>query len=285
MAPVVFWNAQRILELQDGPVNLRITSRTHGDIDTAAAEAAAEAAMGALRDLAPLRTLLSGPACRLTPEPAWPRVLRLMVEAAAATGDETLTPMAAVAGSIGQVALEAGLAAGVGTMVVENGGDIALAVEPGDRVRVGIARGIDDRRPSHRVTLDIGCGVGGVGTSGLGGRSFTRGVAAVAVAFSPTAATADACATVLANATFVAHPAVEQERAGLLDSATDIPELWVTTRVAPLPDERVVQALRQARRTAGGLFRLGLLRGAFVAVQERTLVMPGTLAEPLGVAL
>jgi len=270
-----------VLEVQQGPLNLRIAARTGGEVDRRAAEAAASAALAALAGLAPYRHGLSVPAVTLTPDATWPRVVRLMVEATAATGDATLTPMAAVAGSIAQVALEAGVAAGAGTMTVENGGDIALTVAPGERVRVGIARSIDDRRPTHRLVVSAGDGVGGVCSSGLGGRSFTQGVAEMAVAVAAAAALADAGATVLANATLVPYRSVRQTRAADLDPDTDIADLLVTTAVGALPDEVVRIALAQAERAAQDLIARGVLVGAFVRVRGRSLMVPSTLAEPL----
>lgn len=280
-APLVFWRDAFILEVLHGPLSLRIRAHSDGATDSSSAEEAAKAALGALEELAPLRRMLATPAWRLRPSPGWPRVLRLMVDAALQTGDHTLTPMAAVAGSIAQVALEAGMHVGVGTMVVENGGDIALVVAPGDSVRIGVAESIGRRRPTHVVTIDSSSGIGGICTSGLGGRSFTRGVAEAAVAVSHTAALADACATVIGNATYVAHPAVEQRRARDLDPATDIPDLLVTTRVGSLPDDVVSRSLEQAVSVARQLIVGGTIQGAVVRVCGRAVLLPPKIAEPV----
>lgn len=280
-APLVLWRDAFILEVQHGPLSLRIRARSDGSTDTVAAEEAAKAALGALEELAPQRLMLATPAWRLRPSPGWSRVLRLMVDAAVQTGDHTLTPMAAVAGSIAQVALEAGARVGVGTMIVENGGDIALMVAPGDSVRIGVAESIERRRPTHVVTIDSSSGIGGICTSGLGGRSFTQGVAEAAVAVSRTAALADACATVLGNATNVTHPAVEQRRARDLDPTTDIPDLLVTTRVGSLPHDVVSRSLEQAASAGRLLLAGGALQGAIVRVCGRAVLLPPEIAEPV----
>jgi len=242
--------------------------------------AAARRAEACLRELAPLRAVASSPIDRLRLDPKWPPTLQLMFQAASAVGEPAFTPMVAVAGAVAQLALEAAIAAGAGTVLVENGGDLAVTVEPGDEITIGVARSLVDRTPSHVLAVTSSSLVRGVCTSGLGGRSFTRGIAEAATAASTGAALADACATCLANATYVASPLVEQRLARELDPDTDIPELSVTTRVGPLPPSLVRQALDQASAQAERLRRAGLLLGAVVSVQGLSVVIPEGFAHP-----
>jgi ApbE superfamily uncharacterized protein (UPF0280 family) len=267
-------------EVEYGPTHVRVMARRRGVADDLAARAAVDRACQALDDLGPLRAVASR-FIGLLPadDPAWPAVLRLMVTAAKVAGDPTTTPMVAVAGSIAQLALAGALEAGAGTVTVENGGDVALSVEDGDSVRVGIARSVSDRRPGHVVSLSAQDGIGGVCTSGVGGRSLTRGVAETAVTFATSASLADVCATLVANATWIDDPAVIRRPAVEIDPATDIPDLTVTVRVGNLDPRAVYRSLVGARKCAKGLLERGILMGAIIGVQGRFAMLPEWLAE------
>ena len=275
------WHGQGRAELQYGPISMRIFARKAGQPYAPGVVAASDAARESLDSLAPFRAFAGTMAGRLRAEAALlhgpgslPPVLRLMMEAAFATGEDLVTPLIAVAGSIAQMAMEAALAAGADTAVVENGGDVALTVAPGETVRLGVARSIDDRSLRRTAFLSSEHSIGGVCTSGLGGRSFTLGVADAAVAFGPAAAAADACATLLANATFVSDPAVERHLAEHLDPDTDIPGFLVVTAVGTMSPSSVALALEQAERCALSFVRSGLVTGALIAVQGREIVVP-----------
>jgi uncharacterized protein len=264
-------------ELDYGPVTLRVLARAGGRPHSAAALAAADAAARCLEQLAPFRAIASQPIGDLPRAGAWPSVVIAMIEAARVVDDATVTPMVAVAGSIAQIAAQAAVAAGAGTAMVENGGDIAIVVESGDVLRIGVARSLVDRRLSHVLVVGAEDGVGGVCTSGLGGRSFTRGIAEAAVAIAATASLADACATLLGNAAFSPDSAIEQRPAVEIDPATDIPHLLVTTGVGELSSLTVDRALRSAETRARSLIDRGLLLGAIVTVQGVTRVVSGGL--------
>ena len=276
------WQGQGRAGLLYGPISMRIIARKAGQPHGPGVLAAADAARDSLDSLVPFRAFACTLAGELKTDAALrhdpkrlPPVLELMWEAALATGEDLVTPLIAVAGSIAQMAVEAALAAGADTVVVENGGDVALAVAPGDAVRVGVARSIDDRSLRRTAALSCTDRIGGVCTSGLGGRSFTLGVADAAVTFGPTAAVADACATLLANATFVSDPAVVRDLAERLDPDTDIPGFLVVTGVGTMSPSSVAQALEQAERRALAFVRSGLISGALIAVQGREIVVPG----------
>jgi ApbE superfamily uncharacterized protein (UPF0280 family) len=90
---------------------------------------------------------------------------------------------------------------------VNNGGDIALHLTPGERFRVGLfadlAGGLALPRQGLEVdgVLDVADSpVRGVATSGWRGRSFSLGIADSVTVLAATAAQADAAATVVGNA-------------------------------------------------------------------------------------
>lgn len=275
------WRGQ-ILEVRYGPVRMRISARSRGCLHQAGALAAGRRAEQALHELSSYRSAALQPRPLLPSSRGLPRVLSLMIEAVDRAGDPTLTPMAAVAGSIAQVALEAALSLGASTIIVENGGDIALAVGDGEVVRVGVARSLADRRPTHVITVTADSAIAGVCTSGLGGRSFTRGIAETTAVAAESPALADACATVIANAVYVDDPAIRRRPARELDPDTDIPTLLVTCHVGDLPPTTLERALSEGTREARKLLAMGAIAGAVVGVSgNRRIVVPPGFASPL----
>jgi ApbE superfamily uncharacterized protein (UPF0280 family) len=113
--------------------------------------------------------------------------------------------------------------------------------------------------------------IGGVATSGLGGRSLTRGIASAATAFSSDAARADAAATALGNATYVPCRTVIRASAELLDPETDLRGRDVTVSVGDLSDEVIGMALDQAVLRAEQLVALDIICGACIFVKQRMI--------------
>ena len=92
-----------------------------------------------------------------------------------------------------------------------------------------------------RITANDG--VGGIATSGLGGRSFTKGIATAVTVAAPRAAMADACATAVANAVYTPHPTIKLEFAKNIDPDSDIGEHQVVCGVDDLPPEVVEKSV------------------------------------------
>lgn len=266
------------VRVEYGPVSMTIKAEAGGAPLTEAAVAGAEAAVANLEALARYRSVARLPITAVEERDAYPEVLRRMIRAARLTGFGDVTPMVAVAGAMAEMAAEAAVAAGAKTVIVDNGGDIALVVEPGRAVRVGVARDIDSRKVMLVIPVRAVDGIGGVCTSGLGGRSFTKGVATAAVAVGRSAAVADACATLLANSTLVDDPAVKRARAEEIDPDTDIAGHLVTVRVGELRPEAVATALEQGLRCGREFIDRGLLVGVIVVVQGEARMWPPNLA-------
>ncbi|NOZ76082.1 MAG: UPF0280 family protein, partial [Euryarchaeota archaeon] len=127
--------------------------------------------------------------------PDAPRVVKMMAEAARRAGTG---PMAAVAGTIAQLAAEAGVRAGAANVVTENGGDICIIGEM--EFRVGLFAG---RSPlSNTLALrvrpdDLPLGV--CTSSGTVGHSVSLGNADAVTVISKSTPLADAAATAIAN--------------------------------------------------------------------------------------
>jgi len=148
-----------------------------------------------------------------------PRVVSLMLRASEIAGTG---PFAAVAGSISQVAAEAGARSGATNILVDNGGDISII---GNRdFRVGIYAG--DSPISGRFVLSVGVNdlpLGICTSSGSVGHSTSFGEADAVVVAADEASVADAVATAVANE--VRGAEVESSIKKGLERANDISEI------------------------------------------------------------
>jgi len=198
-----------------------------------------------------------------------------MIESVSAVGDEDLTPMAAVAGAIADEVADFLSARGMTKVVVENGGDLSVRLRGDESVTVGIRPRVDAEEISHVITLDPSRPAWGVATSGLGGRSLTRGVASAATVVARSASLADAAATAVANASLVEDGQVVRQPAEALDPYTDIPGLLVTVKAGPLSQTKRSLAMVQAMERAEELISRKVILGAFVAVQGKEAMTEG----------
>jgi len=251
------------LHLQHGPIDLIVEAFGAAD-EVARAYGQAVDRFGDIlpalvRELAVLRRplgdaapLLQGPVARRMLEAVWPH--RAVY----------VTPMAAVAGAVADEMLQA-LVAGrtLDKAYVNDGGDIALHLTPGQELRAGLfvsaldgaARLIHDQ-PGR-----------GIATSGRGGRSFSLGNADSATVAAATAAAADAAATLIANAVNVDHSAIERRPARDLDPDSDLGDLPVTVAVGPLPEACIAEALDRGAAEARRLRQCGLIEGAALSLR------------------
>jgi uncharacterized protein len=211
-------------------------------------------------------------------------VARRMVAAVRPFAPDFITPMAAVAGGVADELLAAMLgAAELEKAFVNDGGDIAIHLSPGERLAVGIAgdfsRGAVPAL-NGAVMLRAEDGIGGIATSGFNGRSFTLGIADSVTVVAASAAAADAAATIVANAVDVDSPAIERRPASALDPDSDLGDRLVTSAVGPLTEAEIRQALANGRSSAERLMARGLIGGAALMLRGQSLVAaaPGLAA-------
>ncbi len=178
---------------------------------------------------------------------------RTMTEAVQAIGDPLLTPMAAIAGAVADRIADDLAQKGASRIFVNNGGDIALRLKPGEQVSIGISRGLSGGRFDAVAQIRGSDKIGGVCTSGLGGRSLTLGVADAVTVFAESAALADAAATHLADCSFVDSPAVKRIDARLLDPDTDLAGLYAVSEVGQLTQREKTLAVKQVLAAAARL--------------------------------
>ncbi len=267
-----------------GPVTMTIEAGRMGAPFTEGAVAGAELVPVLLNQVVEFLSQARRPVGDLDPaaDQRFPEVLRRMILSVRRLGEADFTPMAAVAGTFSDLVMEAVVAAGSDRAVVNNGGDIALHPGPGGPpFRVGIISDLAEGRVTHAIDIGPGTGICGVATSGLGGRSLTKGVASAVTVMADTAGLADAAATAVANAASCDHPNVDRCLAEELDHLTDIRGHLVTRGVGPLPDESVEEALAGGLERARKLNREGMIKGAVLFVQGRAVMWPEGLVRRL----
>ena len=185
-----------------GPMRLVISAFVGKVPQPEMGKRAAEESFKYLEQVARLRGLLRRRYTEI-PENLEDSIAGKMIRSVLAVGDKDLTPMAAVAGTIADAVADFLFNRGMTRVVVDNGGDVAVRLLGDASVTVGIRQKVDKQEISNVIALDSKLPSWGVTTSGLGGRSLTRGVASAATVIAESASMADAAATAIANASFV----------------------------------------------------------------------------------
>ena len=185
-----------------------------------------------------------------------------------------ITPMAAIAGAVADAILAILCrAAPLDRAYVNNGGDIAFHLAPGQSLRCGLvtrlaAPTLDGAILLHAHGRSRGIATSGRACKGQGGRSFSFGIADAVTILAPTAADADAAATIVANAVDLpGHPQIQRRPATDIDPDSDLGPRHVTWHVGPLSPHEIARALDAGRRTADALLRANRIDGAVLALQ------------------
>ncbi len=202
-------------------------------------------------------------------------IARRMTAAVAPFRPVFITPMAAVAGAVAQVVLAALVGPGITRAYVNNGGDIALHLGPGQSLSCAIAA-----PGAGPVRVGADTAVRGIATSGWRGRSWSFGIADAVTVLARTAAMADAAATMIANAVDLpGHPAITRRPACDLQSDSDLGPRLVTTAVGPLAQADAREAIARGLAVAEVFRARGLIEAAALFLQaEREIT--GALAVP-----
>ena len=256
-----------------GPVRMTVAAwRNQGPATEAAAAEGGRALTALSRCLETVRLSVAHPRCRETL--GQPSELKMMIRAVKRLSEPDLTPLA-VAGTFSGLAPEAACRAGADRVLVDNGGDIASACGPEGRpFRLGLISDIEDRSVSRVLELAADSGVRGVATSGLGGRSLTKGVASAVTCLASNSRLADAAATAVSNATQVDNPGVEFCRAEELDPLTDLTGQPVVKRVVRPNPDKTREAVERGLARAERLMAQGMILGCLVFVQGRMGLLP-----------
>ena len=262
----------RRLHLHDGPIDLIVEAFGAAAAIDAAYRAAAERFVTVLDELCAELSLLREPA-----RSGGPRVsgviARRMAAAVAPYGDSLfITPMAAVAGAVAEEILGTMTsAAHLVRAYVNDGGDIALHLAPGERFVVGMVERPDRTSLFGTAMLDSTQPVRGIATSGWRGRSFSLGIADAVTVLADRAAQADAATTVIANAVDLpGHAGVTRVPARALAPDSDLGDRLVTQAVGELSRGEITDALESGVAVSDSLLSAGLIRAAALCLRGTT---------------
>lgn len=251
------------LHLQHGPIDLVIGIVAAAD-EAARAQAQAEARFRTvLAELVEELQRLRSPCPPSGLGLAGP-VARRMEAAVRPHAGTFVTPMAAVAGAVADEVLAA-LAEGrtLRRAYVNDGGDIAFLLAPGEAFTVGLVADPRDGRVVGRLAIAADDPPRGIATSGRHGRSLSLGIADAVTVVAATAAAADAAATLIANAVDLPGSAkVSRVAARDLDPDSDLGDRPVTVDVAPLARTEVMAALARGADRARTMRTRGLIAAA-----------------------
>ena len=258
------------LILRQGPIHLRIQAYGCPGHVHAAYDAARHAFPAILPALAAELPLLRTPLPSARPGTC---IARAMHEAVSPFIHHRITPMAAVAGAVADHMLGVMLeAAPLDRAFVNDGGDIALHLAPGQSLRCALVTRLD--APAHDATIVLhaeqpsrGLATSGRACRGQGGSSFSFGIADSVTVLAATAARADAAATVIGNATTLDHPGIVRRQACEIDPESDLGNRRITWAVPHLSAPQVGAALAAGRAAADALVDAGLIHGAILALQ------------------
>ncbi|MGI8896295.1 MAG: UPF0280 family protein [Casimicrobiaceae bacterium] len=274
-APVVAMLADGRLHLQHGPIDLVIAAEAPDRaIVLRAYRAAAVRFDGVLAalvaELPVLRARVGD-----TRSPVHGPVAQRMAAAVWPHRDVFITPMAAVAGSVADEILTAMIAvAPLERAYVNNGGDIALHLAPGQSYRIGVVGDLAAPAIDATVTLDADHACGGIATSGWRGRSLCLGIADAVTVLAATAAAADAATKPIAMAVNADHPTIRRVPARSVRDDSDLGELPVVVDVGPLPAAVIAAALARGVAAARTLQARGLIHSAYLRLKGECRMIP-----------
>ena len=258
----------RRLHLQHGPIDLILGVE---DAEGAVVQPSFDAAIARFQDvlatLAGELPLLRRALDLTSPQPEGP-VARRMARAAMPFADRHfLSPMICVAGSVADEMLTAMRAAApLHRAYVNNGGDIAIWLAEGGQYSVAVSSQTGHRLGTLRFGFDSG--IGGIATSGSGGRSLSLGIADSVTVLAASAATADTAATLIANAVDIPdHPGIRREAARSLQPDSDLGDRLVVTHVPPLAQGEIKTALAAGHALAEDMAAAGQILGAALFLQ------------------
>ena len=174
-----------------------------------------------------------------------------MQEAITPHKNSFVTPMAAVAGAVADYVLAALIKdRKLNKAYVNNGGDIAFHLTPGQSLTAGLVADYHLPNIDGQCELDHEMPVRGIATSGWKGRSFSLGIADSVTVLAENAAKADVAATLIANAVDVDDPAIAREPASALDPDSDLRDRLVTVGVDALTSPTIDLALDEGQKSA-----------------------------------
>jgi len=272
------WLDQERLHLQHGPIDLVLAASA--DCATTARQAyhrATQRFQSILEELVAELPVLRRPPAPTGSSPRGSVANRMHAAVGVHAPHAFITPMAAVAGAVADEVLAAMQTAGcLSKAYVNNGGDIAMHLTGGESFAVGVQTLANTA--VGQIRISSGQGIGGLATSGQGGRSMSLGIAESVTVLAPHAAAADAAATLIANATNLpGHPGITRAPACVIDDTSDLGTREVVIACVPLTPADIEEALGNGARLARRFCREGTIKAAALCLQG-TVVQVGRAA-------
>lgn len=265
--------------MEYGPILMVIEAYSSGNALTEAAVAGGHKAIDLLNEL----TNYLPVAKKMLPlnlSHSYPRILNNMIETVKMLNEENYTPMAVVAGVISDMVKNEVIKNGAKTVIVNNGGDIAIEIEEGHNLKVGIIKDLTTRECNHIIRLSSSSKIKGIATSGFGGRSLSKGVADAVTVFASNCSLADAAATSIANATYCASSEIKRCKAEELDYQSDLKGFLVTCYVGTLDKASINKAINNGLKRAKQLFNEGMIYGSVIYLKNRVAMWPINIVQP-----
>ena len=265
----------RRLLMHDGPIDVIAGAFGGASEIEVAYQAAAVRFVGVLDESCAELAFLRAPACVDGALPSGAIARRMLAAVRPYASKIFITPMAAVAGAVSEVILEAMTSnANLSRAYVNDGGDIALYLAPGEKFVVGMVERPDRASLFGTTTIQSRDPIRGIATSGWRGRSFSLGIADAVTVLADTAAMADAAATVVANEVDLpGHPGIARVPALELAPDSDLGERLVTQSVGELAPSEICDALDAGIQVAEALRGSGLIRAAALNLRGETRVL------------
>lgn len=251
--------------VSSGPLHMTVNVSDRGIPLSDLARSGAMYALDILKQQADSLAVIKARVFDLSTNENYPEVVNRMIRAVSSMNDPSLTPLAAVAGATSDIVADYVARAGATKIIVDNGGDIAIRLREGETATVGLRLNL--MRPDYKylALIDRDCGIC---TSGIGGRSFTLGVADGVTVIAHQAAIADAAATFLGNKTVVISSKVKKALAESIYPDTDLVGAEVTHSVGALSQEEIDTAMNAGKIEALRLMEKGWIYGAFISVKD-----------------
>lgn len=265
----------RRLYLHDGPIDVVLEAFGAFHRIKIAYDAAARRFVTVLDELCGELSILRQPVTTDSTRPAGPIAKRMVAAVEPYAARTFITPMAAVAGAVAEEILATMTsAAHLERAYVNDGGDIALHLEPDQQFVAGMIDRPDRASLFGTAVLEASQPVRGIATSGWHGRSFSLGIADAVTVLADRASMADAAATIVANAVDLpGHPSVYRVRARELAPDNDLGDHLVTQGVGELTPQEIGAALDSGEALAHTLLTEGLIRAAALHLRGETRIV------------
>ncbi len=265
---------QRVL-VDYGPITMTISAQKDKIVNLSAAQLGGSKAIADLDCLAEHLAILKQPIAQIPDQISDLAILNKMIAATKLLKDNSFTPLVCVAGAFSDTVVNhIKNNSDCDYIIANNGGDIAFYLANNQIFKVGIIDDLAQRVAGYGLTINNTNQIGGIATSGLGGRSLTKGIASAVTVLAANAIYADAAATYIANHTVCKSEQISYCLAEQLAYDTDIKGQYVVNAVGNLSVLEIEQSLHNGYMAAQRLYDLGLIKAAFIFVKGQLSIYP-----------